>query len=39
MLYVDTSVLVARCTKEAKTADVVKWFELSSYEIYGLLCL
>ena len=26
MLYVDTSVLVAMCTHEAKTADVVKWY-------------
>ena len=26
MLYVDTSVLVALCTHEAKTADVVKWY-------------
>ena len=26
MLYVDTSVLVALCTKEAKTADVTKWY-------------
>ena len=26
MLYVDTSVLVALCTNEAKTADVVKWY-------------
>lgn len=26
MLYVDTSVLVALCTNEGKTADVVKWY-------------
>jgi predicted nucleic acid-binding protein len=26
MLYVDTSVLVALCTHEAKTDDVVKWY-------------
>lgn len=26
MLYVDTSVLVALCTPEAKTDDVVKWY-------------
>jgi len=26
MLYVDTSILVALCTHEAKTADVVKWY-------------
>lgn len=26
MLYVDTSVLVALCTNEAKTADVLKWY-------------
>lgn len=26
MLYVDTSVLVALCTNEAKTADVVRWY-------------
>lgn len=26
MLYVDTSVLVALCTHEAKTADVLKWY-------------
>jgi predicted nucleic acid-binding protein len=26
MLYVDTSVLVALCTNEAKTADAVKWY-------------
>lgn len=26
MLYVDTSVLVALCTNEPKTADVVRWY-------------
>jgi predicted nucleic acid-binding protein len=26
MLYVDTNVLVALCTNEAKTADAVKWY-------------
>ena len=26
MLYVDTSVLVALCTNEAKTADAAKWY-------------
>jgi predicted nucleic acid-binding protein len=26
MLYVDTSVLVALCTHEAKTGDVLKWY-------------
>ncbi len=26
MLYVDTSVLVALCTHEAKTADVTRWY-------------
>jgi predicted nucleic acid-binding protein len=26
MLYVDTSVLVALCTHESKTEDVVKWY-------------
>lgn len=26
MLYVDTSVIVALCTHEAKTTDVVKWY-------------
>lgn len=26
MLYVDTSVLVALCTNEARTIDVVKWY-------------
>lgn len=27
MLYVDTSVLVALCTNEAKTAAVIQWYE------------
>jgi hypothetical protein len=27
MLYVDTSVLVALCTHEAKTASVIKWYQ------------
>lgn len=26
MLYVDTSVLVALCTNEGKTADVIRWY-------------
>jgi hypothetical protein len=26
MLYVDTSVLVALCTNEGKSADVIKWY-------------
>lgn len=33
MLYVDTSVLVALCTKEAKTADVVKWYADCTQEL------
>jgi len=33
MLYVDTSVLVALCTHEAKTADVVKWYVDCSEEL------
>jgi len=33
MLYVDTSVLVALCTQEAKTADVVKWYAACSGEL------
>lgn len=33
MLYVDTSVLVALCTKEAKTADVVKWYAGCTQEL------
>jgi predicted nucleic acid-binding protein len=27
MLYVDTSVLVALCTRESKTLEVAKWYE------------
>ena len=30
MLYVDTSVLVALCTHEAKTAAVLKWYAAST---------
>lgn len=33
MLYVDTSVLVALCTKEAKTSDVVKWYGACTGEL------
>lgn len=33
MLYVDTSVLVALCTREAKTADVVKWYADCTQEL------
>ena len=33
MLYVDTSVLVALCTNEAKTADVVKWYAACADEL------
>lgn len=33
MLYIDTSVLVALCTKEAKTADVVKWYGACAAEL------
>lgn len=33
MLYVDTSVLVALCTNEAKTADVVKWYADCAHEL------
>jgi len=33
MLYVDTSVLVALCTNEAKTADVVKWYAACNDEL------
>lgn len=33
MLYVDTSVLVALCTKEGKTADVVKWYANCTREL------
>ena len=33
MFYVDTSVLVALCTNEAKTADVVKWYAACADEL------
>ena len=33
MLYIDTSVLVALCTNEAKTADVVKWYAACNDEL------
>jgi len=33
MLYVDTSVLVALCTHEAKTADVIKWYAACTCEL------
>ena len=33
MLYVDTSVLVALCTQEAKTADVIKWYAACTAEL------
>ncbi|OIP19534.1 MAG: twitching motility protein PilT [Comamonadaceae bacterium CG2_30_59_20] len=33
MLYVDTSVLVALCTHEAKTADVIKWYAACTDEL------
>ena len=33
MLYVDTSVLVALCTHEAKTDDVVKWYAACTGEL------
>ena len=33
MLYVDTSVLVALCTNEARTADVVKWYAACTDEL------
>ena len=33
MLYVDTSVLVALCTNEVKTADVVKWYAACTDEL------
>ena len=33
MVYVDTSVLVALCTHEAKTADVVKWYGACTGEL------
>jgi predicted nucleic acid-binding protein len=33
MLYVDTSVLVALCTHEAKTADVLQWYAACTEEL------
>jgi predicted nucleic acid-binding protein len=33
MLYVNTSVLVALCTNEAKTADVVRWYGACTEEL------
>lgn len=33
MLYVDTSVLVALCTNEPKTAAVIKWYEACTEEL------
>lgn len=33
MLYVDTSVLVALCTNEAKTIDVIRWYERCTDEL------
>ena len=33
MLYVDTSVLVALCTVEPKTADVLKWYAACTNEL------
>ncbi len=33
MLYVDTSVLVALCTHEAKSADVNKWYSQCTQEL------
>jgi predicted nucleic acid-binding protein len=33
MVYVDTSVLVAMCTQEAKTADVLKWYSECTQEL------
>ena len=33
MLYVDTSVLVALCTNEGKTADVLKWYANCTQEL------
>lgn len=33
MLYVDTSVLVALCTNEAKTMDVIRWYENCTDEL------
>jgi uncharacterized protein len=33
MMYVDTSVLVALCTNEAKTADVLQWYAHCKQEL------
>lgn len=33
MLYMDTSVLVALCTPEAKSADVLKWYAACTGEL------
>ena len=33
MVYVDTSVLVAMCTQEAKTADVLQWYTDCTQEL------
>ena len=38
MLYVDTSVLVALCTHEATTADVVKWYADCTEELASAAC-
>jgi uncharacterized protein len=38
MLYVDTSVLVALCTHETKTADVVKWYVECTEELAFAAC-
>jgi uncharacterized protein len=33
MVYVDTSVLVAMCTREGKTADVLMWYSECTHEL------
>jgi predicted nucleic acid-binding protein len=38
MLYVDTSVLVALCSHETKTADVVKWYAACTGELASAAC-
>lgn len=38
MLYVDTSVLVALCANEAKTAGVVKWYAGCTQELASAAC-
>jgi uncharacterized protein len=38
MLYVDTSVLVALCTHEGKTATVVKWYSDCTEELASAAC-